>query len=71
MKSDGNNVGNGSRDIYVGSVVSINSIEDKLLKEHSEYELAQNYPNPFNPSTTIEYTIPRVATVHLDIFNIT
>ena len=25
------------------------------------YELKQNYPNPFNPTTTIEYTIPKIT----------
>ena len=34
------------------------------------YSLSQNYPNPFNPVTTINYSIPAVSDVRLDIFNI-
>ncbi len=34
-----------------------NSIPNKIT-------LSQNYPNPFNPTTTIEYSIPFVKTLH-------
>ena len=34
------------------------------------FELSQNYPNPFNPTTTIDYRLPVVADVKLEIFNI-
>jgi len=37
----------------------------------TEYKLLGNYPNPFNPTTTIQYSIPTKAKVHVDIFNIT
>lgn len=41
------------------------------------YSLLQNYPNPFNPSTTIKFTVPRLAgessleNVKLSIYDLT
>ena len=31
--------------------------------------LGANYPNPFNPSTRIDFALPDVATVNLDVFD--
>jgi subtilisin family serine protease len=35
-----------------------------------KYTLAQNFPNPFNPSTTIEFSIPQISNVTIEIYNI-
>jgi DNA-binding beta-propeller fold protein YncE len=35
-----------------------------------EFDLSQNYPNPFNPVTTIEFAIPELAEVRLEVFDI-
>ncbi|NQT97513.1 MAG: T9SS type A sorting domain-containing protein [Candidatus Marinimicrobia bacterium] len=36
----------------------------------TEFELNQNYPNPFNPSTKINFAIPEVSDVRLNIYNL-
>ncbi len=35
------------------------------------YRLSQNYPNPFNASTVIEYSLPKMSQVRIEIYNIT
>ncbi len=35
-----------------------------------EFVLLQNYPNPFNPSTKIEFSLPAISNVSIDIYNV-
>ena len=35
----------------------------------ASFVLKQNYPNPFNPSTTIEFSITKAASVNLTVFD--
>ncbi len=54
---------------WADPTVSIDQGED-LLKP-AGFSLDQNYPNPFNPSTTIRFTLSKLARVKLKIFDIT
>ena len=51
----------------IGINVTSNEEENNLVQE---YKLFQNYPNPFNPSTTINFTLPQVSDVSLQVFDI-
>jgi hypothetical protein len=50
-----------------GGPVGIQSEEPVAMP--TEFKLHQNYPNPFNPETTIEYDLPNVCLVTVEIFN--
>ncbi len=52
-----------------GGITSVEKIQP--VKEIPQnFVLHQNYPNPFNPTTTIKYSVPKVSTVSLKIFDI-
>lgn len=34
------------------------------------FSLSQNFPNPFNPSASVEFSLPRPATVRLEVFDV-
>jgi hypothetical protein len=46
------------------------SIESVQLPIPSDFSLKQNYPNPFNPSTSIEFTLPVISNVKIQIYNL-
>ena len=49
---------------------STSVVESPLTGIH-DFELRQNYPNPFNPATTINYKIPAMTHVTLQVFDVT
>ncbi len=52
------------------STAIVTRINEKPDANPKSFELAQNYPNPFNPSTAINFTLPHVSFITLDVFNI-
>ncbi len=56
------------REFRVSSTVT--AIDQESAAIPAEFKLSQNYPNPFNPATTIEFSLPRAASVRILIYNI-
>ena len=47
----------------------ITAVSERLSGAPAEFSLVQNYPNPFNPSTVINYSLQKPATVELFIYD--
>ncbi|MBI5021888.1 MAG: CehA/McbA family metallohydrolase [Ignavibacteriales bacterium] len=46
-------------------------IRSKIISEQTKYfELSQNYPNPFNPSTKIQYKLPSLSKVKINVHDL-
>ena len=46
------------------------SVADRAEQLPGKYVLYPNYPNPFNPTTTINYALPELAHVKVQIFDV-
>lgn len=55
---------------YSGGVSIPTGKDDKNPHLIYDYHMTQNYPNPFNPNTTFQFTLPAVAEVNLEIYNV-
>jgi hypothetical protein len=58
---------NGNERIIIKVGSDVTSLENNVIP--AEFYLAQNYPNPFNPVTTIEFGLPELTEVKVQIFN--
>ncbi len=59
----------GWSEVQAFSTLLITSTEQNEIPE--DFKLNQNFPNPFNPTTIIQYALPYVSEVRLEVFNIT
>ena len=46
----------------------VTGIKDEIIP--GSFSLSQNYPNPFNPYTTLQFTLPKMGKVVLNVYNI-
>jgi len=54
---------------FIITVIEAPVSVEESEKSPEEFVLKQNYPNPFNPHTVIEYEIPKITNVTLQIYN--
>ncbi|MFN3136033.1 MAG: T9SS type A sorting domain-containing protein, partial [Candidatus Kryptonium sp.] len=51
-----------------GVILDVYEKDEKIIPR--EFALYQNYPNPFNFGTVIEFDIPEVTNVKLDLYDV-
>ena len=59
--------------LYRGVVLSEKTAVDSKAEPVTvakNYRLDQNYPNPFNPTTLIQYQLPKLTDVRIDVYNV-
>ena len=61
--------GNYQRTGYYGDNELITDAGE-VIPEIAKFNLHQNFPNPFNPTTTIAFSIPNMAKIDLNIYNV-
>ena len=54
----------------IDSLNSLNSINDDNINIPGQYKLSNCYPNPFNSTTTINYFVPEVVPVTINVYDI-
>jgi len=64
-----NSVGSTQSDIGSFVVTATAVTGSDASARPTKFALLQNYPNPFNPETCITYTLPKQASVQLEVFN--
>ena len=50
--------------------IATSNEDENIVEKPDGFKLHGNYPNPFNPSTNISFSLPKAATVTVDVFSV-
>jgi hypothetical protein len=71
MVGDTHSFGEGNGDVWLIRLDSETAIAGEGVPvQPSQFTLFQNSPNPFNPSTTINYSLPKISDIRIEIYNL-